>query len=323
MGNPNEIYWKNKTVLVTGGAGAIGSNLTKKLADLGAIVIILDDLSSSKMNNIDGLDGKITFIKGSITDNNALEKAFSHKPEIVFHLAALFANQNSIEHPEKDLEVNGLGTLKLLEYSRKVNVERFLFESSSCVYGDAAYSAEDDKNLNPETPYAITKLLGEQYTKFYHDYYGLKTVTFRVFNSFGLGELPGRYRNVIPNFIAMAIKGEPLTVYGSGEETRDFNWVGNLVDAMLAAVLEEKALGETFNIGSGKETRIIEIAQLINKITGSKAGIQHLPARSWDKVRRRRANIEKARKILGYCPENANLEEQLRTTYLWIKDHMN
>jgi len=335
--------FSGKRILVTGGAGAIGSNLVKELSKYSCTIIVLDDLSSGYRDLLDdvladkknigknakanikmNVKANIEFIKGSILDDKILDGLFSKKVDVIFHLAALFANQNSVDHPDKDLLVNGVGTLKLLEYARKSNVgkgvERFVFTSSSCVYGNLPEPAsEDSSKLHPDTPYAITKVLGERYVSFFHEHYGLKTVTFRVFNSFGPGEKPGHYRNVVPNFFAMAIRKEPLPIYGTGEETRDFNWISNLVQAMLLSAVKNEAVGNTFNISSGKKTRIIDMAKMINKIASNKAGIKYLPRRSWDKIIDRSANIEKAKRILGYNPDVEDIEGKLRKTYDWIK----
>jgi nucleoside-diphosphate-sugar epimerase len=154
--------------------------------------------------------------------------------------------------------------------------------------------------------------------QYFQQHYKLPTVTLRLFNSFGPGEPPGKYRNVIPNFIAQAMRGEALTIYGSGEETRDFNWVGNVVQALVASAIQPEAVGEVFNIGSGSETRIIDLARSICRITRT-ADIVFQPRRSWDTVRRRCADISKARCLLGYSPDTTNFEEKLRLTCEWLK----
>ncbi|MGQ9854623.1 MAG: NAD-dependent epimerase/dehydratase family protein, partial [Candidatus Oleimicrobiaceae bacterium] len=206
--------YDGKTILVTGGAGAIGSNLTRALAELGAQVIILDDLSSSERWNVPSLPG-ILFVEGDILDEVKLKRVFFERPQIVFHLAAFFANQNSVDHPERDLMVNGLGTLRLLEYSVLTGVERFVYASSGCsIYGSESPLPlrEEFMSMHLSTPYQITKMLGELYCNFFYNHYGLKVVKPRFFNSYGPGELPGQYRNVIPNFIYWAMKGLPLPI---------------------------------------------------------------------------------------------------------------
>ncbi|MBU2063294.1 MAG: NAD-dependent epimerase/dehydratase family protein, partial [Candidatus Omnitrophica bacterium] len=196
--------YKNKTVLITGGAGAIGSNLTGAIAAAGAkCVIVLDDFSSSYAWNIP-VAPNIMVVRGDVTDDVALKRVFFEKPDCVFHLAAFFANQNSVDYPERDLHVNGLGTLKLLEYSALAGIKRFIYASSGCaIYGAEAPLPlrEEFSSLHLSTPYQITKSLGEMYCNFFYHHYALPIVKPRFFNSYGPGEVPGQYRNVIPNFI--------------------------------------------------------------------------------------------------------------------------
>jgi nucleoside-diphosphate-sugar epimerase len=316
-------HYAGKKILITGGAGCIGSNLTKVLvkAETEKIVVI-DDLSASYEWNLPK-DPKVIFIKGSILDEERMKRAFSFKPHYVFHLAAHFANQNSVDHPETDLLVNALGTLKTLEYANLVGVERFVFASSGCsVYGSQAPLPlrEDFVSLHLDTPYQINKLLGELYCNYFHDYYGLPVAIARYFNVYGPGEVPGRYRNVIPNFIWWAMHGQPLPITGTGEETRDFTYVDDIVDGTLRMGVVKEAVGEAINLASETETRIIDLANWINEITGNKAGVVFKPRRDWDKAIRRRASIEKARRILGYEPKT-DMKTGLRKVYEWIKEN--
>ena len=315
--------YSKKRILITGGAGCIGSNLIKALlkAEPEKIVVI-DDLSASYEWNIPK-DPKVIFMKGSILDEERMKRAFSYKPHFVFHLAAHFANQNSVDHPETDLLVNALGTLKTLEYANLVNVERFVFASSGCsVYGSQAPLPlrEDFVSLHLDTPYQINKLVGELYCNYFHDYYKLPVAIARYFNVYGPGEVPGRYRNVIPNFFWWAMHGQPLPITGTGEETRDFTFVEDIVDGTLRMGVIEEAVGEAINLASEKETRIIDLANWVNEITGNKAGVVFKPRRDWDKAIRRRASIEKAKKILGYEPKT-DMKTGLRKVYGWIKEN--
>jgi nucleoside-diphosphate-sugar epimerase len=316
-------HYTDKRVLITGGAGCIGSNLAKALleADPEKIVII-DDLSASFEWNIPK-HPKVVFIHGSILDEEKMKRAFSYKPHYVFHLAAHFANQNSVDHPETDLLVNALGTLKTLEYANLTSVERFVFASSGCsVYGSQAPLPlrEDFVSLHLDTPYQINKLVGELYCNYFYDYYGLPVTIARYFNVYGPGEVPGKYRNVIPNFIWWAMHGQPLPITGTGEETRDFTFVDDIVDGTLRMGVVEEAVGEAINLASGTETRIIDLANWINEITGNKAGVVFKPRRDWDKAIRRRASIEKARKILGYEPKT-DMKTGLRKVYDWFREN--
>ena len=316
-------HYTGKRILITGGAGCIGSNLIKALlkAEPERIVVI-DDLSASYEWNIPK-DPKVTFIKGSILDEERMKRAFGYKPQYVFHLAAHFANQNSVDHPETDLLVNALGTLKTLEYANLVVVERFVFASSGCsVYGSQTPLPlrEDFVSLHLDTPYQINKLVGELYCNYFHDYYKLPVAIARYFNVYGPGEVPGRYRNVIPNFFWWAMHGQPLPITGTGEETRDFTFVEDIVDGTLRMGVVEEAVGEAINLASEKETRVIDLANWINEMTGNKAGIVFKQRRDWDKAIRRRASIEKAKKILGYEPKT-DMKTGLRKVYGWIKEN--
>jgi len=317
-----EIYehFKGKIVLVTGGAGAIGGNLVRRLNELETKkIIILDDLSSAYEWNVPK-GKKISFVKGSILDEEKLKQVFKEKPHIVYHLAAHFANQNSVDHPETNLLVNGMGTLKVLEYSQLVGVERFIYASSGCgIYGpDSKMPFEEhDTSMKLYTPYQVTKMLGELYTNYFYNLYGMPIVNARFFNSYGPGEVPGKYRNVIPNFFYWAMNGLPLPITGTGEETRDWTYVGDIVDGLLAMAYYEEAIGEAINLGSGKEHKVIELAKIINELTGNEAGIVYKERRNWDKKTRLLSSIEKARKLLHYEPK-MEFEEGLKKVHEWF-----
>jgi nucleoside-diphosphate-sugar epimerase len=316
-------YFRGKRILVTGGAGAIGSNLTQALARVGAkIVIVLDDLSSAERWNVPSL-ANILFVEGSILDEVKLKRVFFEKPEFVFHLAAFFANQNSIDHPEHDLMVNGMGTLKLLEYSVLTGVKKFIYASSGCsIYGsDAPLPLKEEfMSMHLSTPYQITKMLGELYCNFFYHHYNLKVVKTRFFNSYGPGEVPGQYRNVIPNFIYWAMQKKVLPITGTGEETRDFTYVGDIVDGLLRAGYFEQAIGEDINLASGQETKIINLAQMINKLVGNTKGVKFVEKRKWDTKARLLASVDKAKKIIGYDPKTS-FDEGLKNTIKWFQDN--
>ena len=314
--------YKAKNIVITGGAGCIGSNLTYALlsADVKKIFVV-DDLSSSERWNIPD-DPSVVFIHGSILDEEVLKRGFSEKPDYVFHLAAHFANQNSVDHPETDLMVNGLGTFKVLQYSSLAKVEKFFFASSGCsVYGSQAPLPleEDFVSVHLDTPYQITKLLGELYCNFFYNYYGLPVVIGRFFNVYGPGEVPGRYRNVIPNFIYWALCHQPLPITGTGEETRDFTFVGDIVDGTLRAGVIPEAVGEAVNLASETETKVIDIARMINELAGGN-GVKFVERRNWDKITRRRASIEKAKKILSYNPKTET-KEGIKKTLDWVLEN--
>ena len=316
-------YYKDKVILATGGAGAIGSNLTRALSEAGArMVIILDNLSSSYKWNVPSLPN-VMFVEGDITNDIDLKRVFNEGPEIVYHLAAFFANQNSIDYPEKDLWVNGFGTLKVLEYSRLAGVKRFIYASSGCsIYGSNAPLPlrEEFMSMNLSSPYQITKMLGELYCNFFYNHYGLPVVKTRFFNSYGPGEVPGQYRNVIPNFIYWAMQGRTLPITGTGEETRDFTYVGDLVDGLLRAGYYDEAIGEDINLASGKEVKIMDLANMVNRFVGNSSGTIFVKRRKWDTKDRLLASIDKAKRILGYEPKTS-FEEGLKKTIQWFRDN--
>ena len=314
--------YKGKTILVTGGAGTIGSNLSRALAGAGASVVVLDDLSSGERWNLPSLPG-VLFVEGSILDEVLLKRVFFERPDVVFHLAAYFANQNSVDHPERDLMVNGMGTLRLLQYATLSGVERFVYaQSGEAIYGSDAPLPlrEEYLSIHMSSPYQITKMLGELYCNYFHSHYGLKVVKPRFFNCYGPGEVPGQYRNVITNFIYWGIKGLPLPITGTGEETRDFTFVGDLVAGLLSAGLEEGAVGEAFNLASGVETRIIDLARMVNAATGNDAGMRYVSRRSWDTKPRLWASIERARAVIGYEPDT-DFEEGFGKTLEWFREN--
>lgn len=312
--------YKGKNILITGGAGCIGSNLTKALIKAEAAkIIVLDDLSAAERWNIPNAPN-VVFIQGSVLSEEALKRAFSHHLDLVFHLAAHFANQNSVDNPETDLMVNGLGILKVLQYSHLTKVGRFVFASSGCsVYGSEAPLPlkEDFVSLHLDTPYQITKLLGELYCNFFYQYYGLPVAIARYFNVYGPGEIPGAYRNVIPNFIWRALHKEPLLITGTGEETRDFTFVEDIVDGTLQLGVVPEAIGKAFNLASETETKVILIATMVNELTGNDSGVEFVARRNWDKITRRIASIEKARRVLGYEPKTKT-QEGVKKTYNWL-----
>ena len=317
------LHYEGKTVLITGGAGAIGSNLTRAFAELKArLVIVFDDLSAAYQWNIPSLPN-VLFVKGSVTDEVVLKRAFALKPDIIYHLAAFFANQNSVDYPQRDLMTNGLGTLLVYQYAMMSQPERVVYASSGCsIYGSVAPLPlkEEFMSMHLSSPYQITKMLGELYANFFHHHYGLPIVKTRFFNSYGPGEVPGQYRNVIPNFIFWGLSGRPLPLTGSGDETRDFTYVTDIVDALLRAGYFPEAVGQEMNIASGQEVNILHMAEQINELTGNKAGIVMAERRRWDTKKKLLASIERAEELLGYKPK-MQFEKGLRETIQWFRDN--
>ncbi len=315
--------YAGKTVLVTGGAGLIGSNLVKRLIELDAKkVFILDNFISAVRWNVPQ-HPRVMLIEGDVADEVILKRVFFDKPDYVFHLAAHFANQKAVDYPEENMRVNALGTMRLLQFSHMANVKRFVFASSGCsAYGSRAPVPlkEDFVTLHLDTPYQIHKLLGELYCNFFLDHWGLPTVRLRLFNVYGPSGLPGKYKNVIPNFMHMAHQGKPLTVMGTGQETRDFTFVSDLIDGLLRGGILEEAVGQEMNLGSGVETPSIDLANMINKVSGNTAGTISIEKRDWDHGSRRLASIDKARSIMGYDPQT-KLEDGLTKVNEWFVEN--
>jgi len=320
--NPEEDF-EGKRILITGGSGAIGSNLTDRLSAVGADEItILDDFSSGYPWLLPDRDS-ITLVNGSVLNEETLKRVFKQDLDYVFHLAAHFANKNSVDNPETDLQVNGMGTLKVLQYAQMKDLERFVYASSGCgVYGGDAEVPyeEDDFTIRHDTPYQITKQLGEMYTYYFHSLYDLPVTNARFFNSFGPGEVPGKYRNVIPNFFYWAKQGNPLPITGDGTETRDWTYVGDIVDGFLRMAVIDEAPGEAFNLATGRETQVIEMAEAINERVDNSAGVEYHDRREWDNKEAIVGSIEKSRRVLGYEPQTS-FHEGLDEIHQWFDDN--
>ena len=315
--------YEGKTILITGGAGCVGSNLSRKLSEMNVEkVIILDNLSSAYEWNIPKAEN-IQFVNGDILNDEDLKRVFKEKPNYIFHLAAHFANQNSVDNPEKDLMVNGVGILKVLQYSQLVGVERFVYSSSGCgVYGLESKMPfkEHDISINLHTPYQVTKLLGELYTNYFHNLHDLPIVNARFFNVFGPGEVPGKYRNVIPNFFYWAMNRQPLPITGDGTETRDWTFVDDIVEGLLKMGVFEEAIGEAINLGSAHDHCVKDMADIVNSITNNSSGIKYIERRDWDAKTCLLSSIDKANDILGYRPKTG-FDKGLEKTYNWFVDN--
>lgn len=307
-------------VVVTGGAGAIGSRLIASLLRSEAErVVVVDDLSSG-YEWLLPKDPRVRFVKADVCDLPRL--SIEAEAPLVFHLAAFFANQNSVDHPADDLHTNGLGTLTALAWAERARARRVVYASAGCSIAghnvDGPVREDMPVSLHLDTPYQITKALGEFYCNYFLPRVG--TVRCRFFNSYGPGEVPGRYRNVIPNFIRLALRGEPLVITGTGEETRDFIYVDDLVHGLRLAGQEPQAHGEAFNLGTGIETPVLALAETILRATKSRSRIEHAPRRSWDRSLRRQADIGKARRVLRFEPA-VKLEEGIGRTVEWFREH--
>jgi len=299
-------------VIVTGGAGFIGSHLAEELARRGYQVTILDDLSTGEMENIKELlkKGSVQFIQDSITNFSLLKELFQGAI-YVFHQAALPSVPRSIKDPLAASEVNITGTLNVLLAARDNKVRKVVYASSSSVYGDTpTLPKKEDMVPHPQSPYAVSKLAGEHYCRVFQEVYGLATACLRYFNVYGPRQNPdSQYAAVIPRFIRWASEGSPLIIFGDGEQTRDFTFIADAVEADILAA-ESNASG-VFNIGRGKSITINELAKLVIKLTGNNVEPVHQEPREGD-IRHSLADISKA-KTLGYEPRY-NLEEGLEET---------
>ena len=314
-----------RSILVTGGAGAIGSNLVVALSLLvgnTGLVTVLDNLSAINCNrpwNVPSLDN-VLFVLGDVRSDKDIKRVFREKPTIVFHLAAYFANQNSVDHPETSAEVDVLGLIKVLEQANLASIERFIYASSGCaIYGSSPDLPvkEDFVSLKLTTPYQANKMTGEMYCNFYNHHYGLSTVNCRFFNSYGPGEVPGQYRNVIPNFIFWTRGGYALPITGDGSETRDFTYVLDLVQGLLKAAVSKQAVGENFNLAAGREVSILELAEMIQDKSGSERALEFRQPRKWDTKKRMLASISKAQELIDYKPM-VTLAEGLEQNFAWF-----
>ncbi len=276
-------FYANKRVLVTGGAGFIGSHLAEKLVALGAHVTVLDNFSSGTLSNLKVIAHAITLSYADIRSAYTCLKATTHK-DIVFHCASFISVPASIQHPDLCYSVNIEGTKNLLEGCRKNNVQSFIFSSSSAVYGEKTGPCLEDDLLAPQTPYALSKRESEELCKEYTIKYNLNTASLRYFNVYGQRQNPnGPYAAVVAKFTQQLLTGTPLTIYGDGLQTRDFVHVSNVVTANLTLATGTNLNGEIFNIASGKSLTLFQlIEQLEQELKVKRAGIIFQPARQGD-----------------------------------------
>jgi len=295
---------KNTNILVTGGAGFIGSHLVAKLAEQRYSVRVLDNLSTGKLSNIENLlqNGSVDFIKGDIRDASDVNAAVSGI-DVVFHLAAQISVPLSILNPKLNNEVNVGGTSNLLKASKCAGVGRFVFVSSCAVYGEPVYLPIDEAHpTSPISPYAESKLISEQECLRLSNEHEIESVVVRFFNVYGPKQGLNDYSGVITKFIEKIKKKLSLTIFGDGQQTRDFVFVQDIADALLLASQNNNANGQIFNIGTGKATTIKSLAKTLLQLTNSKVEVQFAPERSGD-IKHSYANISKASELLGYKPE--------------------
>jgi UDP-glucose 4-epimerase len=302
-----------REVVITGGAGFIGSHIAEKLANQGYHTTILDDLSTGKMENIEALlkRSNVELVQGSITDITLLQRIFKGV-YYVFHQAAIPSVPRSIENPQASHDVNVTGTLNILLAARDNSVKKVVYSSSSSVYGDTpTLPKREDMPPNPQSPYAVTKLAGEYYCQVFHEVYGLPTISLRYFNVYGPRQDPdSQYAAVVPLFISRISQGKSPIIFGDGKQTRDFTYISDVVEANILAA-ESNASG-VFNIGGGgNQVSLEKLARLIPKLMGKNIDPIYEKPRPGD-IRHSLADISKA-KTFGYEPEY-NLEEGLKET---------
>ena len=309
---------KKPLCLVTGGAGFIGSNLVDGLLAKGYRVRVLDNLSTGKLENLVSAWPRIEFIKGDLRSDKDVQKAVKGV-SYVFHLGAISNVPQSVDQPLVTHEVNVTGTFRLLQASRKAGVKRFIFTSSSSVYGETEKFPSVEEDLpRPESPYAASKIIGEYYCRNFSALYGLETVMLRYFNVFGPRQNPkSRYACVIPIFLKSFLDKVPPEVHWDGKQSRDFVSVEDVVAANLLAMKKNGIYGEVFNIGSHSEARVIDCLTGIQKILGvKKVKVRHTAKRVGD-VRRTFADITKAKRLLGFRTA-VPFAEGLRKTVAWF-----
>ncbi len=308
--------FQNKKVLVTGGAGFVGSNLVDHLVEEGARVTVLDDLFTGRKENITSLD-EIQFVEGSVTDYDLVADLVKDS-EIVFNLAVrnIIVSTTS---PQMDFQVNIGGIFNVLLAAKTFGIERIVYTSSASVYGNPRYlPINEDDQLNTLNPYAASKLAGENYCSAFYESYGVPVSVVRYSNVYGVKQSPlNPYCGVVSRFFDRLLNGQIPQIHGDGEQTRDFTYVDDAVEATLLAALSAKAVGEVFNVGSGFETSINHLVNDLMEITGQHLDIEYIDKRDIDNIRRRVVNIEKSRRVLRWVP-TTTLRKGLYKTYEWL-----
>lgn len=299
-------------VIVTGGAGFIGANLVRALVQRGHHVIVVDNLAATwSLRLLEDVGDRIEFVHGDVRLAEDLERIGPGPFDRVYHLAASFANELSMEYPSIDMHSNIEGTLNVLAMARRVGCALFVYTGSSSSYGDVPVPFEEDGPLRPYTPYAMSKQVGETYVRSS----GLPYAIFRLFNVYGPGDPPGRYRNAVPNMMRALDRADgKIPIFGRGA-TRDFTYVDDVVGVLLEA---PRAAGQVVNVGTGQETPIEELARQILQLFGmGESRITFTEPRAWDRVVRRCASVERLRALFGWVPATP-LAEGLRHAASWM-----
>lgn len=311
---------RGKKILVTGGAGFIGSWLSRYLLGLGSKVFVVDNLATGSLENIKDIEKKIEFHKIDIRDKKKLKKIFT-KFDYISHQAALRSVPKSMEGPQEYIEVNIKGTLNLLELAKRFKVKVFVNASSSSVYGETRIFPQREKNpCFPVSFYAMTKLSAEYICNIYYKFFNLPTVSLRYFNVYGpYQSLESQYAMVIPKFITCFLKGKSCPIYGDGYQSRDFTYIEDVVESNILAFIREEIWGEVFNIGGGKSIRVLDIYDNLRIISKKDVGVKFLPPRKGD-VRRTQASLVMAERLLNFRPR-VNFKDGLYRTFLWFKEN--
>jgi len=310
--------------LVTGGAGFIGSNLVEALLAQGHNVRVLDNFSTGKRENLSAFEGRIDLIEGDLRVLDDVRRAV-RDVEVVLHHGALPSVPKSVEDPLGSNDANVTGTLHVLVASRDAGVRRVVFASSSSIYGDQEPEAAKIETMLPQpiSPYGVAKLAAEKYCQVFYYAYGLETVSLRYFNVFGPRQDPNSmYAAVIPRFITALLRNEPPTIFGDGEQTRDFTYVGNVIAANLLAANApaERVAGEVFNLAAGGQTSLNTLVKMLQEITGNPISPIYEAPRPGD-IKHSRADISRAEKLMGYHPD-ISLMEGLRLTVEWYRQRL-
>jgi UDP-glucose 4-epimerase len=300
-------------VLVTGGAGFIGSNVAGLLAAEGYETIVLDNLATGYRKNLDSLTS-VRFVEGDVRDEELVSKLLDGV-EIIFHLAASVGNTRSIENPIEDSEVNVIGTLRVLEAARRAGARKIVCSSSAAIFGELkTLPIAEDHPCEPDTPYGVSKLAEEKLCLAYARLYDIEAVCLRYFNVYGVNQRYDAYGNVIPIFAHRMLRGQPLTIYGDGEQTRDFVNVRDVARANLRAA-RVRGVSGAFNVASGESVTINRLTELMSEASGISVNITHESPRQGD-VRHSRADLSAARAAFDYEP-SVGLTEGLRAYMAW------
>jgi nucleoside-diphosphate-sugar epimerase len=305
--------------LVTGGAGFIGSNTVDELVRRGHSVVVLDDISSGKEDNLAEIRNKITFIKGSITDIEVVRKAM-HEAEYVLHLAARTSVPRSVKDPIETNKINIDGTLNVLVAAKELKVKRVVFAASSSAYGETPTLPKvETMQPQPISPYGVTKFVGELYGQTFGRCYGLENVSLRYFNIFGPRQDPSSpYSGVLAKFCTAFLEESQPVVFGDGEQTRDFTYVDNAVQANLLACEAPNVSGKVFNVGVAGRVSLNAVLRELGKITGKTLDAKYEPPRDGD-IRDSQADISQAKELLGYVPQ-VTFEDGLARTFEWYRE---